>query len=57
MDNGKNAIEKRSMLMHPKTAMQMDISTNEWQEHYEGISWLIYASSSLIEKAYQKYGT
>lgn len=52
----KKAIEKRSNLMHPKTALEMEVSVKDWQEYYEGIAWLIHASSFLIEEANKKYG-
>jgi len=52
----KDAIEKRSKLMHPKTVEDLEISDTQWQELYGGITWLIHVSSSLIEAANKKYG-
>lgn len=52
----KDAIEKRSKLMHPKTVVDLEISDIQWQELYGGIAWLIHVSSSLIEEVNKKYG-
>jgi hypothetical protein len=45
-NKAKDAIEKRSKLMHPKTVEDLEISDTEWQDIYGGITWLIHVSSS-----------
>lgn len=51
----KKGINKRNELMHPKSLEGLNVSSTQWDEFKTGIDWLVYATTTIIEKIDNKY--
>ncbi|MDO8281715.1 MAG: hypothetical protein Q7U10_03670 [Thermodesulfovibrionia bacterium] len=52
----KKFVDKRSKIMHPKSAADLHVSEEEWKDIFEGSKWLIGEHFALIQRMENKYG-
>ena len=52
----RQAIRVRDRLMHPKKSSDLDIAEDEWQEIFNGITWVLSELFSFFEQVHKQYG-
>jgi hypothetical protein len=53
--NAKLALEKRHVLMHPKTVADLEIPPGLWERIHSGLSWLIEQHFNVITAIHERY--
>jgi len=54
--NAIYALDRRHMLMHPKTVDDLEISSESWDRIHSGLEWLITQHFKFIQLIYENHG-
>lgn len=53
--NAMFAIEKRHVLLHPKTVADLEISFDSWARIHSGLSWLVEQHFNVVRAIHRQY--
>ena len=53
--NAQEGLDKRHVLMHPKSFSDLEISTESWERIYSGFTWLLEQHFNLIRLLHEKH--